>query len=355
MWTAAPLVDWQGEAVALTGFNGATLRLDGRPALRLAVGPDAGPPLLLLPGLGDPWSSFVPVLPTLAERFRVVVLDYRGHGPSGRATGRAYRVSDHLGDVVAVVRVMGAEAPVVVAGNSLGALLAAGVAAALPERVAAVVLEDGPFFVVEGERWRDSAIRRLGFSRVAGLLRLVERGRIDRSAFVERHRQRPWAFHPGGPYPDRLRHVAGVMTLLAADWPRLDATAQARLRAGHLRFLAGAAARWADMLPVEAIDAVAARWLAVDPDCVGVAATQGFSAGFVHDAVLAGVRSPALVLEADRDLSGLLTAAEMERLLRGLGGVVEHQRIAGAPHIIHAAAPARWLDAVSGFLSRIGR
>lgn len=45
-------------------------------------GDSSGAPLLLLPGLGDSWHSFKPVLEHLPDRIRVFALTLRGHGDS---------------------------------------------------------------------------------------------------------------------------------------------------------------------------------------------------------------------------------------------------------------------------------
>ncbi|MGY1740197.1 MULTISPECIES: alpha/beta fold hydrolase [unclassified Blastococcus] len=79
------------------------------------------------------------VVPLLADRWRVVVLDLSGHGDSGHRTG--YSGQQWAREVLAVAEAAGARRPVVV-GHSLGgrvALLAGGLH---PDRVAGLVLLD---------------------------------------------------------------------------------------------------------------------------------------------------------------------------------------------------------------------
>jgi len=109
--------------------------------IRLRAGFDPGPPLLFLHGLSRDSRDFVSLIPMLTGSWQVHTLDHRGHGQSGRAPG-AYRLTDYANDVAAVVR--GFPAPVVLFGHSLGAATAAHVAAAVPEQVRAVILEDPP-------------------------------------------------------------------------------------------------------------------------------------------------------------------------------------------------------------------
>lgn len=100
-----------------------------------------GPPLLFLHGVSRVGRDFAPLFPVLANSWRVQTLDHRGHGKSGRVPG-GYRVVDYARDAAAIVRTF--HVPVVLFGHSLGAVTAAAVAAAEPDRVRAVVLEDPP-------------------------------------------------------------------------------------------------------------------------------------------------------------------------------------------------------------------
>ena len=109
--------------------------------LNLASGPDHGPPLLFLHGVLRGWRDWLTVMPALGSRWRVLGLDFRGHGRSGRRD--RYLVRDYLDDAAAVVDGV-FRAPGVVVGHSLGGLVALGLAARLPERISAVVLEDPP-------------------------------------------------------------------------------------------------------------------------------------------------------------------------------------------------------------------
>lgn len=118
-------------------FSIGTLRLN------FVTGPEHGPPLLFFHGVTRRWQSFVPLIPALAPRWHLHLLDHRGHGKSGRANGD-YLVTDYVRDAVAFIEQQFSE-PVVLYGHSLGAMVAAAVAAAIPQQVRGVVLEDPPF------------------------------------------------------------------------------------------------------------------------------------------------------------------------------------------------------------------
>ena len=102
----------------------------------------AGPPLVLLHGLGSRGASWLPVADVLAARFHLYAPDLRGHGDSDKPA-RGYLVPDYAADLARLLDALGLERPLMV-GHSLGALVALAWAAAHPERVAALALEDPP-------------------------------------------------------------------------------------------------------------------------------------------------------------------------------------------------------------------
>src|SRR5262245_411921 len=103
---------------------------------------DGVQPLLCLHGVTRCWQSFLPLIPTLALRWQVYALDQRGHGKSDRANG--YFAIDYAPDAVRFLRDE-IKRPAIVYGHSLGAMVAAAVAAEAPDLVRAVILEDPPF------------------------------------------------------------------------------------------------------------------------------------------------------------------------------------------------------------------
>lgn len=117
-----------------------TFEVEGR-RLSYVEGPPSGSPLLFCHGVLRGWRDFSLVLPAFLHRWRVLGLDFRGHGGSDPAG--AYRVTDFAEDAVALLRRL--DEPAVVYGHSLGALVACAAAARAPESVRAVVLEDPPF------------------------------------------------------------------------------------------------------------------------------------------------------------------------------------------------------------------
>jgi 3-oxoadipate enol-lactonase/4-carboxymuconolactone decarboxylase len=96
-------------------------------------GPVDAPAVLLLGSLGSTLEVWEPQVPALAERFRVVRCDLRGHGRSPVPPG-PYALDDLVDDVVALLdRLAIASASVV--GLSLGGMTALRLAAREPARV----------------------------------------------------------------------------------------------------------------------------------------------------------------------------------------------------------------------------
>lgn len=99
-----------------------------------------GPGVLLLHGMACDRTQMDGQLAHLADRYRCVSLDLRGHGDSD-APATGYRTDDLVDDIV---HVMGALdlAPSVVIGHSRGGSLALALASTHPDLVRAIVLLD---------------------------------------------------------------------------------------------------------------------------------------------------------------------------------------------------------------------
>jgi len=105
--------------------------------------PDARP-LLALHGWLDNAASFAAIAPDLADRRQIIALDLPGHGHSAHAppASRRYHVVDQVDHVLDFVDAMGWE-HFDLMGHSLGAGIAALVAAAVPDRIDKLVLIEG--------------------------------------------------------------------------------------------------------------------------------------------------------------------------------------------------------------------
>lgn len=99
----------------------------------VAEGPTDAPALVLINSLGSTLAMWEPQIEELADRFRVVRFDLRGHGGSPVPPG-PYSLADLGGDVVALLDRLGLERAHV-CGVSLGGMIAMWLAIHAPERV----------------------------------------------------------------------------------------------------------------------------------------------------------------------------------------------------------------------------
>jgi pimeloyl-ACP methyl ester carboxylesterase len=114
---------------------------DGTTLAYREVGPAGGAPVVLLHGLSDSALSFQPVLEQLSTAVHAYALTQRGHHGSD-APPSGYEADQLARDVLAFMDAVGLERAVI-AGHSLGALVALRAAALGPERVTGLVLIGG--------------------------------------------------------------------------------------------------------------------------------------------------------------------------------------------------------------------
>jgi pimeloyl-ACP methyl ester carboxylesterase len=101
------------------------------------------PSLVLLHGITDSCQCWPRVVKALASEYDMILPDARGHGLSDKpATG--YAPQDHAADVAGLIRGLGRDRPILI-GHSMGAGVAATVAALYPDLVSGVILEDPPW------------------------------------------------------------------------------------------------------------------------------------------------------------------------------------------------------------------
>jgi pimeloyl-ACP methyl ester carboxylesterase len=259
-------------------------------------------PLLMLHGVTRRWQTFMPLMPSLAIRWRLLACDFRGHGKSSRV-GSGYRVTDYKADAVELLRQ--ADEPAVVYGHSLGAMVAAEVAAAHPDLVCAVVLEDPPFATM-GRRITETPLH----SFFTGLL----------------------------PFASSKDNVARVARQLA-ELQIVDPATDVCTRLGDLR------------------DAVTLRFMArslkqLDPKTLDPIVSGQWLDGYNPADISRGLKCPVLLLQADPSAGGMLTDPDAETFCAAAGDVT-HIKYAGTGHVIHWTRTQALLNHVHGFLDTL--
>jgi pimeloyl-ACP methyl ester carboxylesterase len=260
-----------------------------------AGGPErhAGPPLLLVHGLGGAASNWTELAPVLAASRRVVVPELAGHGRSEPLAEAASL--DPFADGIAAVAEREGLAPAVLVGHSLGGLVALRLALRQQDAVAGVVLA-GAAGISSGTRGARYALSILGW---------LQPGRRV------------------APHRDRVARSRRLRLLVFGYWGAADVTSlSGRSVAG---FMAG---------PELHTDTVtAARALVADDP----------------RQELEGLRCPCLVLwgALDRQL-GLEDAFDYARRLRAPLRV-----IADCGHLLIGERPDACLDAIESFVQSI--
>lgn len=142
---------------------GLTIRFDLR-------GPAAAPVVMLAHSIGTAGALWNEVADSLAERYRVLCYDLRGHGLSDVAPGPC-TMADLAADTVALLDALAVDR-VHFCGVSLGGMIGQQLAASAPARVASVVLFDTAPRIGTAASWRERAVatRRDGLEAMADSL-----------------------------------------------------------------------------------------------------------------------------------------------------------------------------------------
>jgi pimeloyl-ACP methyl ester carboxylesterase len=225
--------------------------------------------LVLLHGLTRRWQTFTPLLPSLESRYSLTLLDLPGHGQS-EPNPKGYLVRNYADAMVEWVDQFSVDS-FALYGHSLGAMVALQVAAARPNRVSRVILEDPPF---------DTMGQRMGQTIWMSHFTQVHLLRNDES-FIN---------------TDRASQVAMLADIILTDPVSGKCHRMGDQRdASSLRFMAACIMM---MQPEVIAPVVEGRWL------------EGWS---WHNAA-AQVKQPTLVLQADEQAGGMLTTSDAERL-----------------------------------------
>jgi len=143
------------------------------------------PPVLCLPGLTRNARDFEGVAARLSGEWRVICPDMRGRGDSAYAKDSAtYNPMQYVDDVSLLFEAAGFDQAVII-GTSLGGLMTMAMAMIMPQRIAAVVLNDvGPVVEPAGlERIRDYVGQGRSFSTWMHAARAVQE--IQGAAFPD--------------------------------------------------------------------------------------------------------------------------------------------------------------------------
>lgn len=258
-----------------------------------------GPLIVLSPGIGDLRQAYRFLAPQLAQAgYRIAAADLRGHGDSSLGSWKSISRTEVAGDLLGLIRHLGA--PAVIVGQSLSGGAATIAAAQAPELVSAIV-EINPFTRVP---------------------------KVDLGALVRVRRYRRGLLLLGGAQALRslhmwLRYLDVAYPTKPADWAAYTAALKAKLTEP------GRMAEFMKTLKTTPADA---------------------------EAQLPNVRCPALIVMGTEDPDFADPKAEGEAIAAALpAGLGTVATIDGAGHYPHAQCPDEVAALATGFLSERAR
>lgn len=101
-----------------------------------------GKALVLLPGWPETWWSYHKIMPELAKKYHVIVIDYRGMGTSGKPVS-GYDKKTIAKDIYDLVHTLGFDRAYI-AGHDIGAQVAFSIAANHPDLTEKLIVMDVP-------------------------------------------------------------------------------------------------------------------------------------------------------------------------------------------------------------------
>ena len=151
----------------LNGFE--NHRIDtGEVEIAYSVGPDSGPPLLMLHGFTVRRDIFLREIDSLTSNFKVITMDQRGHCDSGHVSGKNSR-TEHARDIKFAIGNICNEAPIVW-GHSIGGGNAVELGGKESHLFRALVLEDPGLLPPTGSLRRKNTPSSREFRALVGIL-----------------------------------------------------------------------------------------------------------------------------------------------------------------------------------------
>ncbi len=180
----------------------ATLNVNGvRLRHELAGGGES--PLVLVHGSWGDHHIWDGIVPALAQSFRVLTYDRRGHSDSQRPAGQG-SVLDDVADLAALIEQLDL-APAHVLGNSFGAVITLRLAATRPELFRSLLVHEPPLFGILGGLAPTEPIQ-AAETQIRAVIDLLEKGEMETAAhqFMDNV-----AFGPGAwqEFPPEMRRT----------------------------------------------------------------------------------------------------------------------------------------------------
>lgn len=275
----------------------------GAVRLNYAEGPSNGPPLVLLHGLGRRWQVFLPLIPALSLRWHIFAPDFRGHGKSGRVA-RSYQGTRYAEDIIRFLRER-VPTNAIVFGHSLGGMVGMWVASHHPELVRALILGDN---MIVAQRIPAPMYAAL----FSGLWDLARKGgSVEEIATGIGRIELPLR---DGTESVFIRNLPGNDEAYLLSWARCVAQA--------------------------------------DPDTYDMAVDGSSLEDWNGEMVLRGITCPTLLLQANRELGGLMSDADVALATRLLAHHT-HVKFPLLGHALFIQQPGPVLRAITNFMESL--
>ncbi len=259
--------------------------------------PGHGNTLVLLHGITNNAGTYAALMADIDSNCHIYALDFRGHGDSFKPDS-LYDTDAYADDVRHFIRTK-VNGPVLLAGHSLGALVATQVASTTPELVTRLFLEDGPFYFVGnmGETYNTL------FTALLNTARALQAGTLTAAQ----------CFDMMAAAPDAWTGKPGI---------EMSSETYIRFRIESLRKL--------------------------KPKALADALMDSLS--WDADAIISQIQCPVTLLNGVESLGSVITAAETERvasLLTDCQVLVQNN----VGHLVHEHQPAVWLEAINRWIT----
>ncbi len=262
-----------------------------------------GPALLLLHGVTRQIADLAPIIDRLPKSIGWIAVDFPGHGKSTASIGD-YRVNDyttHIGQLLESLN----RKPLIVFGHSLGAMVAAQVAAVFPTLVAAAILEDPPFSTM-GAKIKESTFY-LQFQGVRDLL---------------------WSLPDS---PTLFKKLRELPVCRASD---------------------GVQVKFCEVRDDASLQTYANYLSQVDPRVLDPIVSAEWLDGYDLEQVAEQIRCPTLLLQADPKCGGMLTDEEAKQFATHAPNC-RLTKFEGAAHLIHATHADALANEMNSFLQSL--
>lgn len=283
------------------GFSDAMFA--GEVPIHYLEGPQNGPALVLLHGTARDWNSFSVLVPELASRFHLFIVDLRGHRASGRAR-QGYRISNYAADISAFLQKLSPQGAAIF-GHSLGGMVGMYAAGSGQCQINALIVGDS---MISPE----NLVRSPYHSLFSQLKKLIQRGGSS----------------------EELARGIGTITIRL---PGFDETLRLDELAGNTPSVLFEWARSAKC---------------TDPDALAMSLDGSAFQGWEPQEILPRISCPVLWLQANPKMDALLTDSDVALALR-LVPRAEHIKFPLLGHALFMQQPKPVLKEVLSFLERV--